>query len=201
MCGIAGFFSTTRGTAEREAALTRMVDRQVHRGPDDRGMRSAGPMTLGMCRLAIFDPANGHQPMSSPDGRFTIVFNGAIYNYRELQPALAAGGWQFRTQCDTEVLLAAYARHGAACLSQLRGMFAFAVWDEQEQTLFAARDPLGIKPLYFSRTSEGVLFASETRALLASGHVSAAIDPASVGEYLAWFSVPAPRTIHRAIAN
>ena len=201
MCGVAGFFSTSRGAAEREAALTRMVERQAHRGPDDRGLHSAGPMTFGMCRLAIFDPANGHQPMSSPDGRFTIVFNGAIYNYRELQPALAADGWDFRTQCDTEVLLAAYARHGAACLPRLRGMFAFAVWDEQEQMLFAARDPLGIKPLYFARTNDGVLFASETRALLASGHVSAEIDPASVGEYLAWFSVPAPRTIHRAITS
>src|SRR3954466_14488996 len=107
MCGIAGIFSSKRSAAEREAAVGRMVARQAHRGPDDRGTFSAGPVTLGMCRLAIIDPANGHQPMTSPDGRFTIVFNGAIYNYRELQPALTAGGWQFRTNCDTEVLLAA----------------------------------------------------------------------------------------------
>jgi asparagine synthase (glutamine-hydrolysing) len=179
-----------------------MVDRQAHRGPDDRGVYSSGPATIGMCRLAIIDPANGHQPMSSPDGRFTIVFNGAIYNYRELQPALAAGGWQFRTNCDTEVLLAAYAQHGTACLARLRGMFAFAVWDEREQTLFAARDQLGIKPLYYSRLPDGgLVFGSELNAILASGVVAGEIDPASVGEYLAWFSVPAPRTIYRGIAN
>jgi asparagine synthase (glutamine-hydrolysing) len=179
-----------------------MVQRQVHRGPDDRGIFSSGPVTLGMCRLAIFDPANGHQPMTSPDGRFTTVFNGAIYNYRELQPGLTAGGWQFRTNCDTEVLLAAFAQRGPACLRQLRGMFAFAVWDEREQTLFAARDPLGIKPLYHARTSDGsVVFASELNALLASGLVPRELDPASAGEYLAWFSVPAPRTIYSGIAN
>jgi asparagine synthase (glutamine-hydrolysing) len=202
MCGIAGLFAAARQPAEREAIVGRMVQRQVHRGPDDRGVFSSGAVTLGMCRLAIIDPANGHQPMTSPDGRFTIVFNGAIYNYRELQPGLTAGGWQFRTNCDTEVLLAAYAQHGPACLRQLRGMFAFAVWDESEQTLFAARDPLGIKPLYHARTSDGsVLFASEINALLASGLVPREIDPASAGEYLAWFSVPAPRTIYSGIAN
>jgi len=202
MCGIAGFFAAARQPAEREAVVGRMVQRQAHRGPDDRGIFSSGPVTLGMCRLAIFDPANGHQPMASPDGRFTIVFNGAIYNYRELQPALTAGGWQFRTNCDTEVLLAAYAQHGPACLPHLRGMFAFAVWDEREQTLFAARDPLGIKPLYHARTPDGgILFASEINALLASDLLPREIDPASAGEYLAWFSVPAPRTIYRGISN
>ncbi|MEJ1971695.1 MAG: asparagine synthase (glutamine-hydrolyzing) [Lacunisphaera sp.] len=202
MCGIAGFFGSKRSPAEREAIVERMVARQAHRGPDDRGTFSGGPVTLGMCRLAIIDPANGHQPMSSPDGRFTIVFNGAIYNYRELQPGLATAGWQFRTNCDTEVLLAAYAHRGPACLSGLRGMFAFAVWDAQEQTLFAARDPMGIKPLYHTRVpGGGVLFASEINALLASNLLPREIDPASAGEYLAWFSVPAPRTIYRGIAN
>jgi asparagine synthase (glutamine-hydrolysing) len=154
-----------------------------------------------MCRLAIIDPANGHQPMLSPDGRFQLVFNGAIYNYRELQAGLAARGWNFRTNCDTEVLLAAYALDGAACLPRLRGMFAFAVWDRAEQRLFAARDPLGIKPLYYARQPGGVVFASELNALLAGGQVAREIDPTSVGEYLAWFSVPAPRTIYRGIAN
>jgi asparagine synthase (glutamine-hydrolysing) len=179
-----------------------MIERQATRGPDDRGLYSSGPATIGMCRLAIIDPANGHQPMTSPDGRFTIVFNGAIYNYRELQPELTAAGWQFRTNCDTEVLLAAFALQGPACLPRLRGMFSFAVWDEREQTLFAARDPMGIKPLYYARLAEGgLLFASEIKALLASGRVPREIDAASAGEYLAWFSVPAPRTIYRGIAN
>jgi asparagine synthase (glutamine-hydrolysing) len=194
--------SFTRDTAARETAVNRMVQRQQHRGPDDRGLHSDGPATLGMARLAIFDPANGHQPMLSPDGRFTLIFNGAIYNYRALQLDLALAGWHFRTNCDTEVLLAAYVLHGPACLSRLRGMFAFAVWDAREQTLFAARDPLGIKPLYYARLPEGgAVFGSELNALLASGLVSREIDPTSVGEYLAWFSVPAPRTIYRGIAN
>ncbi len=194
--------SSVRDVASREAAVAAMVSRQQHRGPDDRGTFSDGPATIGMCRLAIIDPANGHQPMTTPDGRFSLVFNGAIYNYRALQSELAAGGWVFRTNCDTEVLLAAYAVYGPAGLHRLRGMFAFAVWDARERTLFAARDPLGIKPLYFARLPEGgVVFASELNALLASGAVSREIDPTSVGEYLAWFSVPAPRTLYRGIAN
>jgi len=202
MCGIAGIVSPKLEPAAREEAVARMVKREHHRGPDDSGLLSDGSATLGMCRLAIIDPANGHQPMTSPDGRFTLIFNGAIYNYRELQPDLTARGWSFRTNCDTEVLLAAYAHHGAACLPKLRGMFAFAVWDARERTLFAARDPLGIKPLYHARLPEGgVIFASELNALLASGQVPREIDPGSVGEYLAWFSVPAPRTIYRGVAN
>ncbi|AOS45756.1 Asparagine synthetase [glutamine-hydrolyzing] 1 [Lacunisphaera limnophila] len=179
-----------------------MVQRMVQRGPDDQGLMSDGDVTLGMCRLAIFDPANGRQPTTTPDGRFTIVFNGAIYNHRELRTGLEAEGWTFRTHCDTEVLLAAYARYGADCLPRLRGMFAFAVWDTREHTLFAARDPLGIKPLYYARLRDtGLVFASELNALLAGGQIAREIDPAAVGEYLAWFSVPAPRTIYRGIAN
>lgn len=202
MCGIAGIVSPRLDSGVREEAIARMVQRQQHRGPDDRGLCSQGPATLGMCRLAIIDPANGHQPMLSPDGRFSLIFNGAIYNYRELQAGLAARGWIFKTNCDTEVLLAAFVLDGAACLRQLRGMFAFALWDAQEQKLFAARDPLGIKPLYYARLpGTGVVFASELNALLASGQVPREIDPVSVSEYLAWFSVPAPRTIYRGVAN
>lgn len=194
--------SLARDTSSREDAVNRMVARQQHRGPDDRGLHSDGPATIGMCRLAIIDPANGHQPMTSPDGRFSLVFNGAIYNYRALQAELALAGWNFRTNCDTEVLLAAYALYGKECLRRFRGMFAFAVWDAREKTLFAARDSLGIKPLYYARLPDsGVVFASELNALLAAGVVSREIDPTSVGEYLAWFSVPAPRTIYRGIAN
>ncbi len=202
MCGIAAILSPKIEIGTREEAVARMVKRQHHRGPDDSGYCSNGPATLGMCRLAIIDPANGHQPMTSPDGRFSLIFNGAIYNYRELQAGLAARGWIFRTNCDTEVLLAAYALDGAACLRRLRGMFAFAIWDAKDRILFAARDPLGIKPLYYARLPEaGVVLASELNALLASGRVQREIDPVSVSEYLAWFSVPAPRTIYRGIAN
>lgn len=202
MCGIAGIVASELSVHEREAAISRMVQAQHHRGPDEHGRYSSGPATLGMARLAIIDPANGRQPMHSPDGRYSLVFNGALYNYRELQAELRAEGWEFRTNCDTEVLLAAYVSHGESCLPRLRGMFAFAIWDAREQRLFAARDALGIKPLYYARrTDGGIVFASELNAVLASGLVSREIDPASAAEYLAWFAVPAPRTIHRGIAS
>ncbi|MBA4138085.1 MAG: asparagine synthase (glutamine-hydrolyzing) [Opitutus sp.] len=200
MCGIAGVISASVDAVGRENAVARMIRRQRHRGPDDDGLASVGHATLGMGRLAIIDPARGHQPMRTE--RFTLVFNGAIYNYRELKAELAAGGWHFQTDCDTEVLLAAYARHGAACLPRLRGMFALAVWDAQEQTLFAARDAHGIKPLYYARLPQGgIILASELNGLLASGLVEADFDPAAVGEYLARFSVPAPRTLYTGLLN
>ena len=202
MCGIAGIIDGRMPAAGREAAVRRMIARQRHRGPDDDGLVSNASATLGMARLAIIDPAHGHQPMVTPDGRFHIVFNGAIYNHRELRGELEGKGHRFGTQCDTEVLLAAYAEWGCGCLPRLRGMFAFAVWDTRERTLFAARDPLGIKPLYYAQLPEDTfVFASELNTLFASGLVSREIDPVAVGDYLAWFAVPAPRTIYRGIAN
>ena len=170
----------------------------LHRGPDDGGSESRGIATLGMRRLAIFDPANGRQPMASPDGRHTLIFNGAIYNHRALRDELAASGWAFRTNCDTEVLLAAFVSWGDRCLARLRGMFAFAVWDERNQSLFLARDPFGIKPLYYRQDNARLIFASELNALFASGVVTAQIDPLSVADYLAWlawWSVPKCRAV------
>jgi asparagine synthase (glutamine-hydrolysing) len=140
MCGIAGFVSLRTAADERRAAVARMCAAMVHRGPDDEGQATCDAATLGMRRLAIFDPAHGHQPMVTPDGRYTLVFNGAIYNFQALRSELEAHGHRFQTQCDTEVLLAAYAQWQSACLPRLRGMFAFAVWDAREHTLFAARD-------------------------------------------------------------
>jgi asparagine synthase (glutamine-hydrolysing) len=199
MCGIAGFIDSATSVFEREAAVGRMCAAMLHRGPDDGGLESREEATLGMRRLAIFDPAHGHQPMQTADGRFTVVFNGAIYNFRALQAELAGLGWAFRTECDTEVLLAAYAQWGIDCLQRLRGMFAFAAWDAQERTLRLARDPFGIKPLYYRRDGERLLFASEINALLASRTFATEIDPLAVADYLAWFSVPAPRTIYRDV--
>lgn len=201
MCGLAGIISARHDDSEREAAVRRIMARQRHRGPDGEGMITSAPLTMGMCRLAIIDPAHGHQPMGTPDGRYHIVFNGAIYNHQDLRAALAALGHVFRTRCDTEVLLAAFAEWGEACLPRLRGMFAFAVWDRRERTLFAARDPLGIKPLYYAQRPEDTfVFASELSALCASGLVAREIDPVAVGDFLAWFAVPAPRTIYRGVA-
>ena len=199
MCGIAGFIDPRTAPAVRAAAVDRMCDAMLHRGPDDAGREESGDATLGMRRLAIFDPAHGHQPMRTGDGRFTLVFNGAIYNFAELRTQLSALGWSFHTACDTEVLLNAYAQWGPACLSRLRGMFAFAVWDAVAQSLFLARDPFGIKPLYYRHEGARLLFASELNALLASGQVTPEIDPLSVSDYLGWLAVPAPRTIYRGI--
>ncbi len=197
MCGIAGLIDSRLAPEARAVAVDRMCAAMLHRGPDDQGIVSRGDATLGMRRLSIFDPANGHQPMASPDGRFTLVFNGAIYNFRALREELAGAHWTFRTNCDTEVLLAAYARWGADSLKKLRGMFAFAVWDEREQELFLARDPFGIKPLYYRHEGDRFLFGSELNALLASGLGDPTIDPLAVSDYLAWLAVPAPRTIYR----
>jgi asparagine synthase (glutamine-hydrolysing) len=173
-----------------------------HRGPDDAGIESFGPATLGMRRLAIFDPKHGHQPMHTPDGRFHLIFNGSIFNFKELRAELSSKGHAFHTDCDTEVLLAALAEHGEGTLLKLRGMFAFALWDTQEQSLFFARDPFGIKPFYFApptaATGNLFVFASELRALLASGCVADEIDPAAVSDSLAYLAVPAPRTFYRA---
>lgn len=202
MCGLAGIIAPELDPVARATAVNRALARQHHRGPDETGLVSVGPATLGLTRLAIIDPAHGRQPMRTADGRFTLVFNGALYNHRELRAELSAAGYPFRTACDTEVLLAAFAHDGPACLPRLRGMFAFAVWDDREHTLFAARDPLGIKPLYHARLpGRGLIFASELNALLASGCVPRELDPTAVADYLAWFNIPAPRTIYQGLHN
>ncbi len=200
MCGIAGFVSARDSVEDRLAAVDRMVAAMRHRGPDDVGTRCAGSATLGMRRLAIFDPANGHQPMITRDGRFQLVFNGAIYNFRQLRDELRAeSGATFNTECDTEVLLAAYAHWGEKCLSRLRGMYAFAVWDDRDRTLFLARDPFGIKPLYYAQEGQRLLFASELNALLRSGYFRPEIEPRALSASLAYLAVPAPRTIYRGL--
>ena len=201
MCGIAGFISPQHSLESRQSAVERMCESMRHRGPDDSGVFSSETATLGMRRLAIFDPANGGQPMATADGRFQIVFNGALYNFRELRAELEATGMTFRTQCDTEVLLAAYANWGEKCLPRLRGMFAFAIWDTQEQKLFFARDPFGIKPLYYAHTNTTLLFASELNALLASGAVEATFDPSALNATLSYLAVPAPRTIYKGLRS
>ncbi|HWL16169.1 MAG TPA: asparagine synthase (glutamine-hydrolyzing) [Opitutus sp.] len=199
MCGIAGVVDPSLPIENRDTAVARMCSAMVHRGPDDAGAISVGAASLGMRRLAVFDPVNGRQPMASADRRFHLVFNGAIYNFRALATELAGLGHSFATQCDTEVLLAAFAQWGEACVGRLRGMFAFAIWDAREERLFLARDPFGIKPLYLHQSGSRLLFASELNALVASGIFRAEIDPLSAADYLAWLAVPAPRTIYRDV--
>jgi len=201
MCGIAGFVSTT-GVAEPSALnpVRRMTARMHNRGPDAEGVWASEGVVLGHRRLAIVDlDARANQPMVSTDGRYTIVFNGEIYNFRELRRALEIDGVALRTTSDTEVLLALFAREGERMLPRLRGMFAFAIWDRQSRELFLARDPYGIKPLYYTRTKEGLLFASQVKALLASGLVSAEQEPAGLVGFYLWGSVPEPWTLFRGV--
>jgi asparagine synthase (glutamine-hydrolysing) len=200
MCGIAGLISSNSSDEQRCLSVEQMCEAMLHRGPDDQGLINRGPATLGMRRLAIIDPAGGHQPMTSACGRYHLVFNGCIYNHAELRLELSAGGYPFRSKCDTEVLLAAFARWGEECLGRLRGMFAFAVWDDEGQSLFLARDAFGIKPLYYRHDSVNgrFVFASELNALLVSGVTMGEIDPHSVADYLAFFTVPTPARFTRA---
>lgn len=197
MCGIAGIVSC-EPVQDLEARLRRMQASLLHRGPDDRDVRAApdGRAGLAHTRLAIIDlSAAARQPMASQDGRLRIVLNGEIYNYRQIRADLEAQGMRFRTSSDTEVLLAAYAKHGPRCVDLLRGMFAFAIRDELEGTLFLARDPFGIKPLYYGIAGTTLVFASEVRAMLESGLFARRLCPRGLHGYLVSGSVPEPWTI------
>ena len=200
MCGIAAILHDPALPAD-PAAVGRMTAALVHRGPDDqRVARLPGGCDLGHTRLSILDHAGGAQPMAHPSGRWTIVFNGEIYNHADLRRELAGRGVAFRTRSDTEVLLHAFAELGPACLNRLNGQFAFAVWDRDRKELFAARDRFGEKPLYWARSPHGhLLVGSEIKAIEASGLVSPRIDPLSVELYLGLYYVPPDRTIYRNV--
>lgn len=168
MCGIAGIFSFRNDEGVSPALIKKMTDTIQHRGPDGEGIFVSGQIGLGHRRLAIIDLSeNGRQPMASPDGTTQIVFNGEIYNFRELRSELEAKGHRFHTESDTEVILHAYQAYGADCVTHFNGMFAFALWDERRKSLLLARDRFGIKPLYIYRNANRLLFASEIKALLA----------------------------------
>jgi asparagine synthase (glutamine-hydrolysing) len=202
MCGIAGILGEA-GQAPRWASpLSAMRAALNHRGPDDQGSWSApsGAAAFAHTRLAILDlsPA-GHQPMSIADGRFTITFNGEILNFWELRRSLEQRGVTFQSRSDTEVILRAYEADGPACVAQLRGMFAFAIWDERERTCLMARDRFGIKPFYHHSSGQQLVFASEVRALVASGLVPRELDPEGVYGYFRSGTVPEPRTLLRDV--
>ena len=182
MCGIAGFISPTRANA---AALAPMLARIAHRGPDGQGTFVEGPAALGHCRLAIIDLQGGAQPLYSEDKNSVVVFNGEIYNYRELTAELTALGHTFTTRTDTEVLLHGWEQWGRELLPRLRGMFAFALWDRRAQVLFCARDMFGIKPLYYCRCADGtLLFASEIKAFLDHPSFEKQLNTAQLPLYL-----------------
>lgn len=196
MCGISGYWSRKDYGAGVLTAMTRLL---AHRGPDAEGYFERGAIHLGHRRLSVIDLEGSRQPLLSVDGKVALVFNGEIYNYRELRADLERQGCVFATQGDTETLLHAWRIYGTAMLEKLQGMFAFALWDENRQSLFLARDHLGVKPLHYAWDGQTLVFASEIKAVRAHPAVSREIDLNAVGLYLECQYIPAPRTIYGAI--
>jgi asparagine synthase (glutamine-hydrolysing) len=210
MCGIAGLIDQ-----DPQSRLGAMLQAIEHRGRDDEGVWTSSPVndagqrvSFGHRRLSIIDTSSaGHQPMLSHDGRFVVILNGEIYNYRELREQLIAKGHQFRTQTDTEVLLEAWAEWGEGCLDRLNGMFAFALWDDRERALYLVRDHVGIKPLYYAEYQKpdrqggprSFAFASEIKSILASGLIKAELDTESLHQFLTFLWAPDPNTLFKSI--
>lgn len=202
MCGIAGEFAYGGSVGVDPALLTRMRETMVARGPDGMGQWVSEDHRIGLAhrRLAIIDLSdNAAQPMASADGRLRIVYNGEIYNYRALKKELETEGVVFRTGSDTEVILRLYERLGRECVKRLRGMFAFAIWDQEKRGLFLARDQFGIKPLYVADDGDRVVFASQVGAILARGGIDTSPEPAGHAGFFLWGSVPEPFTLYRGI--
>ena len=200
MCGICGIAGR-----HDEATVRAMTDVIAHRGPDGAGVRGfpaedgALPATLGHRRLSIIDPTErGAQPMSYAHGRYWITYNGELYNFRALRAELERESFRFRTECDTEVLLAMFARYGAAMLERLNGIYAFAIWDAERHELFLARDRLGVKPLYYAEVDGTLCFASEVKALLRY-LPRARMNLAALPDYLTFLWVPEPETMFEGI--
>ncbi len=200
MCGISGELRFDGGQPDL-ALMGRMLQRLARRGPDHEGIWADGPLLFGHRRLSVIDLSDrSNQPMVDAKPGLALVFNGAIYNYRELRSELLAKGHRFFSDGDTEVILKAYAEWGEQCVEHLLGMFAFAIWNQRKQTLFLARDRLGIKPLYYSRTPQSFRFASNSQALLAAADVDTTLDPVALHHQLTLHAViPAPRTILQGI--
>jgi len=199
MCGICGRLNFEKGASVKPGLIRAMMDTIRHRGPDDEGLHIASEVGLGFRRLSIIDLSLGHQPISNEDGTVWIVFNGEIYNYRELRSFLVSKGHVFKTQSDTEVIVHLYEEFGPQCLEKLRGMFAFAIWDENAKTLFLARDRVGIKPLYYSLTDKAIVFASEIKAILADPSIDRELAPEIIDRFLTFLYVPGEETLLKGV--
>ena len=198
MCGICGFV-TNQKEKPQKSQIQKMVSAMKHRGPDDEGYYTSEEVGLGMCRLAILDIQEGHQPMTGRTGKSHVVFNGEIYNYPDLRQQLEKKGYQFKTRCDTEVLGYLYEEDGEEFVKRLRGMFAIAIWDEAQKKLVLARDQIGIKPLYYRFFRDGKLvFGSEMKALFALFSPSEP-DESSILDYFSLLYIPSPKTIYKEI--
>jgi asparagine synthase (glutamine-hydrolysing) len=201
MCGIAG--AVGLGIAANPAASRDLIGRMcgviAHRGPDDEGHYVAGEVAIGMRRLAIIDIATGRQPLSNEDGTIWIVFNGEIYNYRELRAELIARGHRFQTRTDTETIIHLYEEEGERCVEKLRGMFTFAIWDERERALLLARDRLGKKPLHYTLAGDTLVFGSEIKSLLQHAGVKREVNLEAISDYLSYGYIPDPATAFKGI--
>jgi len=198
MCGIAGFINTERSRDDAEQLIDRMCQIIRHRGPDDQGTWVGEGVALGMRRLSIIDLAGGHQPIFNEDQSILIVFNGEIYNYRELQKELEERGHRFATNSDTETIVHAYEEYGDDCVKHLRGMFTFAIWDRKRQRLLAARDRFGKKPLNYYWDGQRLIFGSEIKSILEAG-IPREINPIALDEYLVYRYVPTPNTLFKDV--
>ncbi len=200
MCGICGKLAFD-GQPVEASSLSAMLGTIRHRGPDDEGAYRSGPVGLGHRRLSIIDLGSGHQPLSNEDGSVWVVFNGEIYNYKELRAFLISKGHQFRTTSDTEVIVHLYEEFGEASVERLFGMFAYALWDEKKKTLLLARDRVGIKPLYYAMTPTSLLFASEVKAILGDSSVRAEANPAAIDRFLTFLYTPGDETVFQGVSK
>lgn len=198
MCGIAGQLRFD-GQSVSQETLQAMTDALAHRGPDGEGFHFEKNVGLGHRRLSIIDLDGGKQPISNEDSTIWVTYNGEIYNYRNLRDRLIGLGHQFRTHCDTEVIVHAYEQWGTDCLQHFRGMFAFALWDQNKQQMMLARDRVGIKPLLYAESDYGISFASEMQALLVDPELNVSLNPAAIDLYLHYQYIPAPETIYHEV--
>ena len=199
MCGIAGIYNFGSSQAVEGRLISKMCGVLVHRGPDDEGIYCKDNIGLGHRRLSIIDLVGGHQPMANEDGSVWIVFNGEIYNFIELKEELLRKGHVFKTHCDTETIIHLYEEEGEACVHKLRGMFAFAIWDDRKKSLLLVRERIGKKPLHYTVFDGKLVFASEIKAILQDPSVKREIDREALHDYLSFLYVPAPRTMFKGI--
>ncbi len=200
MCGIVGIFHLREKYDVDKKLLSFMNQSQLHRGPDEGGLHFEPGIGLGHRRLSILDLSNGQQPLFNEDGSIAVIYNGEIYNFREIATELKKSGYTFHTNCDTEVIVHAWDKWGDACVERFRGMFAFAVWDRNQNKLFLARDRLGIKPLYYAELDDGqFIFASELKALLVHPGLKRELDSFAIEEYFTFGYVPEPRSIFKQV--
>lgn len=200
MCGISGLFDTQGQREYSRDLLQRINDIQSHRGPDEAGLHLEPGLGLGHRRLSVIDLAAGQQPLSNEDGSVLVVFNGEIYNFQQLVPELKALGHQFKTRSDTEVIVHAWESWGEACVERFRGMFAFALWDRHQQTLFLARDRMGVKPMHYAVLPDGTLiFGSELKVITAHPAFNRKLSPGAIEDYFALGYVPDPRCIFEGV--